>query len=369
MSLLTVRATLHVTLLCPHPTRLELYSWCSHSCVYCYRRWVKRIPVVSPELAEKLLRKVAEKLGEIPVPVRVSTLADPLQPAELKLRRTLKALKASLKLEAPVIVNTKSTLIAEDPYLSLLGEMADRKLAVAQLTASLPPSVAAKLEPGAPEVGERIRAVRELSRAGVPCVLRLQPYVPAVSDSWLDELVRRMIEAGVKHVVADGLRAPSEAELRRIYDAVGSRIPDTFTSYGTGALVAIRRKLTEAFSAISEACRRKGASFATCKTGLLHMHTAQDCCTGGLIDAYRRATMIDVYFKSRELGREVDLCEILGERVLLGPELSGTPLDMSKHYRRLIKLWRQPNAVRAVTGSLMYVDGRYAAAEVAACCS
>ncbi|RLG52655.1 MAG: hypothetical protein DRN96_02055 [Thermoproteota archaeon] len=366
-SVFTVRATLHVTLLCPYPTRLELYSGCSHSCVYCYRSWVKRVPAVSPELAERALRKVAERLGEVPVPVRLSTLADPLQPAEARRRRTLRALAALRKLRAPVIVSTKSSLVAEEPYLSLLAEMADERLAVVQVTASLPPDAAAKLEPGAPGVADRVHAVRELSRAGVPCALRLQPYVPGVSDSWLTELVSMMLDAGVRHVIADGLRAPTEAELRRVYRAVGADVPSVFTSSGAGALVASRKRLAEVFSAVAETCRRKGASFATCKTGLLQLHTTQDCCTGGLIDACRRLTMVEVYFTSRRLGREVELSESLGEKVLQGTELSGTPLDMSRHYRRLVKLWSQPDRVRAATGSLIYVDGRYAAAEVLAC--
>ena len=144
---LKVGVSNHTSAFCHSVLRLEPYTACYFSCTYCYARWYREQgpPEPKPWLI-KALRKLWPKLAASPelrlVPFRLSTLADPLQPAEAKEKLALSILRLAGEFDVPVVLNTKSVLFTRGPWLSALEELASEGLVLLQVSISaLSPAV------------------------------------------------------------------------------------------------------------------------------------------------------------------------------------------------------------------------------------
>lgn len=72
-----------------------------------------------------------------------------------------------------------------------------------------------KLEPGAPSPEERVEAIRQLSRAGVPTFIFLRPLIPGVNVDEVEAIVEEGRRAGAIGVVLGGFRV-SERIMQRM---------------------------------------------------------------------------------------------------------------------------------------------------------
>lgn len=103
----------------------------------------------------------------------------------------------------PVCVQTKSALVLRD--LDLLGEFEDADVGFTLTT--LCDEVSAALEPGASLPGERLRALRALSTAGIETWAFVGPMIPGLLDrERLRGLLGEVQAAGVSRVLVDRLR-------------------------------------------------------------------------------------------------------------------------------------------------------------------
>ena len=100
------------------------------------------------------------------------------------------------------MINTKSELIASEPYLEALAK---NRSAVHITLISSNNAILRALEPGAPSYEARLEAARALVKAGVRVVARIEPYLVFINDEKDD--VRKYIEevwdAGVRHITFD----------------------------------------------------------------------------------------------------------------------------------------------------------------------
>jgi len=116
---LVVGASLVMSSFCYSIFRLDPYVGCGHSCAYCYTRFLPGFKPASPMAKldyPRLLRSAVEELERAGVrlpPLRMSALTDPFQPAERELRLSLRLLRVARELRIPLIVPTKSSLVAE----------------------------------------------------------------------------------------------------------------------------------------------------------------------------------------------------------------------------------------------------------------
>ena len=204
----------------PFDRSLNPYRGCEHGCIYCFARpshgylglsagldFETRL-VARPD-APRVLESELRKSGYKVRPLAIGTNTDPYQPIEQKwgvMRAILKVLAAH---RHPVAIVTRGALILRD--LDLLGEMAESGLVQVGISiTTLDASLARAMEPRAPSPPNRIRMIRELSRAGVPVRVMAAPMIPGLTDHELEAILTEARRAGAKAAAMMPLRLPHE---------------------------------------------------------------------------------------------------------------------------------------------------------------
>ena len=177
----------------PFRWTINPYRGCEFGCVYCYARYTHdfldlRDPM---DFERKIFVKrmaaevLARTLSRTPIgtdAIAIGTATDPYQPAERNYGLTRSMLEIFANLSGlDLSITTKSSLIVRD--LDLLRKINRRsKLSVNFSLITLDRKLQRILEPRAPRPGLRLRALFELSRAGVRCNVLMMPMIPALTD-------------------------------------------------------------------------------------------------------------------------------------------------------------------------------------------
>ena len=363
-----------ISSLCYSVLRIEPYGECPYRCIYCYGRWYSRRAGVSWE-SPSTLRRVARywrKRGLRKMPLRLSTLTEPFQPLEETARLSLKIMRICAEYGVPLLINTKSVLLREEPWRSALLKLSEKSLVVLQVTlVTLREGLAAELEPGAPSPEERLELCEWASGEGVPVVVRYQPVIPGIFELEAGDMLSQLKAAGVGRVVAESLRCSREELLcyRRLApnsrDWERSEPWEPYSPRGRGDLVrpSLEWRI-RAVSALAEIARKKGLGFATCKEGLFEYHTVPNCCSIDLLEAGEvalRPTLYEAWAVARRWGRVPLPEELFGEccsrpEYLCGEKLKEYPRILRKglrgHEKVLAGVLRDPTLLERVAPSL-----------------
>lgn len=186
---------------CLYNTRLDTYGCgCAHDCLYCYAKsllgfrglWHPEEPSVAD--ISKVIAKVRRlKKGSV---VRLGGMTDCFQPAEKQCHVTRETIKALNKQGVHYLIVTKSSMIAEDEYMSIL----DRDLAHIQVTVTtLDDRLSATYEKASPP-SKRVEAIKKLQDAGFDVALRLSPFIPQYMD------IDALNGLGINKIVIEFLR-------------------------------------------------------------------------------------------------------------------------------------------------------------------
>ena len=230
---------------------LQPYVGCEFSCTYCYVRelavqranpyglaWSRWI---SPKLnAPDLLERAARKGLLAGARIFFSSSTDPYTPLERKLgltRRCLEILVANPP--AGLLLQTRSPLVLRD--LDLLARIPTVVVSVTVTTDD--ERVRRELEPNAPSIALRVRALRELRRSGIATQGAVSPLLPCDP-----ERLARMLEPVADRVVIDDFFAGDGAGGRRSQKALARLRELGFGAwaergYATGAVAVFRRVL------------------------------------------------------------------------------------------------------------------------------
>ena len=196
------------------------YRGCEHGCVYCFARPSHGYLGLSSGLdfetklfykadaAQRLKAELAQASYQ-PKPIALGINTDAYQPVERRLRITRSLLEILCETNHPVSIVTKSALVARD--LDLLAEMAKRNLAQVYFSiTTFDTRISRKLEPRAAAPEARLKALAELSEAGVPTGVLVAPVIPALTDPELETILKRAREAGAESAGYVMLRLPYE---------------------------------------------------------------------------------------------------------------------------------------------------------------
>ncbi len=178
------------------------YVGCSHACVYCYAKFMKRFTGhrenwgefvdVKVNAAELLAREVLKKkVGR----VWISGVCDPYQPLERKYGLTKQCLAILVARGWPVTVQTKSPLVLRD--IEILKKAADIEVGFTITTAD--ERMRKIFEPGAPPTAKRVEALEKLHAAGIRTFAMVAPILPGA------EGLPDMLKGKVGHVLVDRL--------------------------------------------------------------------------------------------------------------------------------------------------------------------
>jgi DNA repair photolyase len=161
-----------------------------------------------PEAAS-LLRETLARPKYRPRPIAMGTNTDPYQPIEGRYRITRALLELCLETRHPVTITTKSDRVLRD--LDLLAELARNRLAaVAVSVTTLDPRLSRLLEPRASAPARRLAALGRLVEAGVPAHCSVAPVIPAITDEFIEAILARAGELGVRSAGWIPLRLPYE---------------------------------------------------------------------------------------------------------------------------------------------------------------
>ncbi len=196
------------------------YRGCEHGCVYCFARPTHAHMGLSAGIdfetrlfakpdAAKLLERELSKPGYEPKTIAIGTNTDPYQPIEQKwriLRSILEVLEAA---NHPVGIVTKSALVTRD--IDILSRMAEKGLAkVALSVTSLDRRLSRAMEPRAATPSLRLKAISDLSDAGIPVSVMIAPVIPALTDHEIERILDSARGAGASEAGFILLRLPHE---------------------------------------------------------------------------------------------------------------------------------------------------------------
>jgi DNA repair photolyase len=182
---------------------MNLYRGCQHRCVYCdSRSECYRIDNFDTEVlfkgnAIELLRKeLASK--RVKGTIGTGSMNDPYMPLEADAKLTDRALAVIAEFRFPVHIMTKSSLVLRD--LDTLRRINQVYAAVSFTITTADDELGRKLEPGAPPVSERFRAMKVLADHGIHSGVTMMPILPFIEDN--EENVRRIVEQAHAHGAA-----------------------------------------------------------------------------------------------------------------------------------------------------------------------
>lgn len=194
------------------------YRGCEHGCVYCYARptheyfglssgWDFESKIFVKLGGAKLLSKELAHPKWKPQVVVMSGVTDCYQPFERQFQITRQCLEVLLDFRNPIGIITKNFLVTRD--IDLFKKMAEYQgISVTVSVTSLDPSVARAMEPRASTPINRLKAIEELSKAGVPVTVNVAPIVPGLTDHEIPDILKVSAQAGAQGAGYVILRLP-----------------------------------------------------------------------------------------------------------------------------------------------------------------
>jgi DNA repair photolyase len=216
---------------------LNPYRGCAHGCVYCDARANQYglstsfdEKVFVKENAREVLERQLPKLK--PGVVSMGGVCDSYQPIEKERGVTRGAVEVLCQQRFPVEVLTKSDLVLRD--LELYQEVGRRAWACVFFTiTTFDEEIAGRFEPGASSPQLRLEAMRAVSSAGLTTGVSMMPLLPGIcdDDEHIEEVVRRVKDAGGQFVLGAGLTLKEGVQRERYMGFLEQHYPQTLPLY------------------------------------------------------------------------------------------------------------------------------------------
>jgi DNA repair photolyase len=164
------------------------YVGCTHSCKFCYARFMKRFTGHSEEWGDFLDIKInapdlipqnsSRYLGKY---IFLSSVTDPYLPLEKKYQLTRKIIEKLIPLKPILGILTKSNLVLRD--IKLIRQFEKSEIGFSFST--LDEKIRKNVEPFASTIKNRINALKEFNEAGIKTYVFISPIMPYLTD-WKD---------------------------------------------------------------------------------------------------------------------------------------------------------------------------------------
>lgn len=191
------------------------YTGCAFGCTYCYASFMGRfvgkstndwggyvyVKINAPALLEKDLRKLKNKgKGKS---ILFSSVTDPYQGLEAKYKLTRKCLEVLVNYDfkGTLSILTKSHMVTRD--IDLLKKLKD--VEVGFTITSTDDKISRYFEKKAPNVSQRLEAMKKLNLEGIKTYAFVGPLLPhyVAEPMILDELFKQIAEAGTKELYVE----------------------------------------------------------------------------------------------------------------------------------------------------------------------
>lgn len=214
---------------------VNCYTGCTHACVYCYARFMKRftgheepwgqfldIKINAPDILAKEVKRRA------PGHIFMSSVCDAYQPAEKRYQLTRQCLKILIDAGFHPGILTKSKLVTRD-FDILEGHT---NCDVGCTLTTMDEQLRFRIEPGASPTRERIAALEESCSRGISTWAFLGPFMPGLSDTdeALDSLISAVSQLPFAHMHADKLN-PRPGVWNAVVPLLKRHYPDLLDYY------------------------------------------------------------------------------------------------------------------------------------------
>ncbi len=285
---------------CGLPFRLDTYSGCNFNCSYCFARLrggntsSKKLKIADPEKIIKRFKfaikhpdtatGIVSEAIRHRLPLHFGGMSDPFQPAEKKSGVSLAILKYLCEINYPVVISTKSPLVAEKEYLDVLKS--NPHLVVQYSFSSAINEISNYSEPHAPTSSEKLKAISKLSRNGINTTVRWQPYIPNVSED-PSKFVSAIAASGIKHLGLEHLKLPIEKNnelwrrlsLKLDFDINNHYKLSKANRDGREYVLPPEYKI-ERLKEVKSASNKFGITFGAADNELQYMSDTNCCCSG-----------------------------------------------------------------------------------------
>lgn len=192
----------------PSDFSVNPYQGCEHGCSYCYARPTHEYwgygagldfesVILIKKNAPALLREAFNKKSWKGASLMISGNTDCYQPAERKFQITREMLKVCRTYNNPVSIITKNDLVLRD--IDILAPMAEKHIAAINISLNtLDEGFRRKLEPRTASVKNRLRAIEELTEAGIPVNVLMAPIIPGLNSHEVFTLMKEVSERGAR---------------------------------------------------------------------------------------------------------------------------------------------------------------------------
>lgn len=187
---------------CHYTFEIDTYGrGCVHNCVYCYAKdqltlkgyWNRPHPMPL-DLSEvrKIFYTVFEtnkkskwrEILEQRIPLRIGSMSDSFMLMDRKYKVTHELLKILKFYQYPYVIFTRSDLVAHDEYIDVI----DPRIAAVQFSISGNNEELTKMiEPGAPSIKRRFKAIKKLNESGIYSTVRINPLFPSFPDGYFTD--------------------------------------------------------------------------------------------------------------------------------------------------------------------------------------
>ncbi|NMB56366.1 radical SAM protein [Candidatus Beckwithbacteria bacterium] len=162
------------------------YIGCTHACLYCYARFMKKFTNHQNDEWGKFVNVKINAADTIPTNPKkfkdknivIGSVTDPYQYIEKKYKITRKILQKLVSFDCQIEIITKSDLVLRD--IDLLKEF--KNITVAISVSNLEENLRKKIEPFAPSYKKRVGALQTLSKNKIKTVLFCSPILPYLTD-------------------------------------------------------------------------------------------------------------------------------------------------------------------------------------------
>ena len=175
---------------------MNLYRGCQHQCIYCDSRSecyqiedFNHDVLIKANALDLLRKELARKRTK--GTIGTGSMNDPYMPLEREVNLTGRALEIIAQFRFPVHIVTKSDMVLRD--MDTLIEINSVYAAVSFTITTADDELGKKLEPGAPLVSDRFRAMQILANHGIHTGVTLMPVLPFIEDT--EENITAIVEA------------------------------------------------------------------------------------------------------------------------------------------------------------------------------
>ena len=277
--------------ICGLPIRLDTYKTCSFGCQYCFANgrkvmeFRKNLQVANVAQIERVLENVRsgnypkhrllETLVSCGITWHCGGMSDPFQPINRELRITNEVINICNKHDVSILFSTKG----DDVHgADIRPDLHSFQLSVTNVEDRR------DIEPGVPSIESRIRFFKELKAAGFKVGIRIQPFIPGISDA-------RILEAfpDADHFTIEGLKIVPQNREQIEYVRDVLHIPiSAFVNNGLFTLKdEYRRHL---YKPVVEWLETHGKSYSISDNDMRWMGNNKCCCGDALV---RKATGFD----------------------------------------------------------------------------